>query len=144
MTTILAVLGCGLALMGCRLKSDPAATPTAAAPVVAPVATPALDVSGRWECMWNLRDGNGVELWTLMQDGQGIRVTLSGRDPGGRYTGSMTGQIKDRDVRLDYRYHDGTHGTMTLKASANGKVLDGESRRANPKAVPQHYACSRS
>ncbi len=78
-----------------------------------------------------------------MQDGASITITLRGTDPGGSYTGSMTGTIGGRSLALSYKYNDGTRGTMNLKASANGKVLDGESVRAADKATPQHYACSR-
>lgn len=77
-----------------------------------------------------------------MQDGDSVTVTLRGSDPGGRYSGSMTGTISDRNLELTYKYHDGTRGKMSLRVSANGKVLDGESVRASAKARPQHYACS--
>ena len=55
----------------------------------------------------------------------------------------MKGTLTGRDLELSYKFNDGTRGTMKLKASANGKVLDGESTRAAAGARPQHYACSR-
>lgn len=117
-------------------------TPMSASPSL-PAATVVDDLSGRWDCVWNLPGGSGDESWTLMQDGTSITITLRGRDPGGSYTGSMTGTISGRSLALSYKFNDGVRGTMSLKASANGKVLDGESVRASPKARPQHYACSR-
>jgi hypothetical protein len=117
-----------------------AGTPSAPAATAAPVIE---DLSGRWACTWDLADGSGDESWTLMQDGTSITVSLRGRDPGGSYSGSMTGTINGRSLELSYKFNDGTKGTMSLKASANGKVLDGESVRASAKARPQHYACAR-
>lgn len=78
-----------------------------------------------------------------MQDGTSITVTLRGTDPGGSYTGSMTGTVSGRSLALSYKYNDGIRGTMNLKASANGQVLDGESVRSGEKGTPQHYACAR-
>jgi hypothetical protein len=132
-------LACVLAfVVGCG--SDKAPDKTADKPAAAPA--DALDLSGKWECIWNVPGGSGAETWMLIQDGTAVRVTLTGKDPGGRYTGSMTGTATGRDVALAFEYHDKTKGTMQLKASANGKILDGDSTRAKGGTV-SHYGCSR-
>jgi hypothetical protein len=151
---LLIVALCGLAV-ACGSSNETKKSPssstgsaTGSANVATPAPTPAApaanaDLSGRWGCSWNLPGASGDESWTLMHDGTSINVTLRGKDPGGRYTGSMTGTITDRKLELAYTYNDGTRGTMSLKVSANGKVIDGESVRASAKATPQHYACAR-
>src|SRR3954471_13271410 len=97
---------------GTKDKDDPNKGGPKPSPVAA--AGPAADISGKWECMWNVPDGNGSETWMLMQDDGAIRITLTGHDPGGLYTGSATGTIKDRQVELAYKYQDGVSGTLTM------------------------------
>ncbi len=124
----------------------PSPAPTAAGSAAAPAPAPAPvldDLSGRWACAWEVPDGSGDESWTLMQDGASISVTLRGNDPGGSYTGSMNGTITGRSLELSIKRGGKVRGTITLKASANGKVLDGVTVPARKDAVPQHYACTR-
>jgi hypothetical protein len=136
----LLALGCKRPQVGTDAGEGTA--PRAAASPSAPPA-PAMDLSGKWECLWNVAGGSGSETWMLIQEGEAVRVTLSGKDPGGRYTGAMTGAFRNSRLDLTFKYHDNTQGSMTLKASANGKILDGDSTRATSKVV-SHYGCSRS
>ncbi|HEY4057905.1 MAG TPA: hypothetical protein VGM39_14925 [Kofleriaceae bacterium] len=136
-----------LAVLVACSHADSAPPPPAAAPppvaAPAPPVEPALDLSGKWECLWTDSDAQGSEMWMVMNDGESFNVTLTGRDPGGRYTGSVTGTVKNRALELAFKYMDGTRGTMKLVASKNGLILDGNSTRAKGGAV-SHYGCSRA
>jgi hypothetical protein len=129
-------------LSACSGRVDPPPPPPVVASPVAPPA-PSVDLSGQWECSFGGRGFRGSETWTVTQQGTSLDVLLSGRDPGGRYGGTMTGQVLGSQVQLAYSFHDGTRGTMALVVAENATLLDGESRRANPDALPAHYSCSR-
>jgi hypothetical protein len=116
------------------------AAPRASSPP--PPSEPAVDVSGKWDCSWAAPTVSGTETWNMFQDGESVRATFTGRDPGGGYAGSMTGTFKNRQLELSYKYTEGITGTISAKVSANGKAIDGEETRATSKVI-SHYGCNR-
>lgn len=137
-----------IAFPGCnkRERADKAGATASVAAVSAsatpPPAEPAVDVSGKWECSWTVAGASGTETWNMFQDGASLRATFTGRDPGGGYSGSMTGTIENRKIELFYKYTEGIQGTISAKVSANGKAIDGDETRADSKVV-SHYGCNR-
>jgi hypothetical protein len=124
-------------------KAAAVASPASArASAVPPPAEPAVDVSGKWDCSWTAPSVSGTETWNMFEDGESLRATLTGRDPGGYYAGSMTGTIKNRQLELSYKYTEGIQGTISAKVSANGKAIDGDETRATSKVI-SHYVCNR-
>ena len=143
---LLGVLAISFAACNRREATDKTAAASASAPARAsaapPPAEPAVDVSGKWDCSWTVPSASGTETWNMFEDGESIRATLTGRDPGGYYAGSMTGTIKNRQLELSYKYTEGIQGTISAKVSANGKAIDGDQTRATAKVI-SHYVCNR-
>jgi len=129
-----------------RERAEKAGATASAAAVSASAATtpaePPIDVSGKWECSWTVSGASGTETWNMFQDGASLRATFTGRDPGGGYSGSMTGTIENRKIELFYKYTEGIQGTISARVSANGKAIDGDETRAESKVV-SHYGCNR-
>jgi hypothetical protein len=107
-----------------------------------PVAT-AVDLSGKWECIWNVPDGDGSETWMLMQEGTAVRATLSGKDPGGKYSGTLTGTFDGKTLTGTSVIERNIKATVKMTLSANGKLLDGESKTAEG-GTTSRYGCSRT